>query len=167
LTPESILKIWYGSWGLQLISAPIYIFQDLTLESILGETRYGSRGLHLIGAPIQCTYLHFSKNLVEFGQSHLVLDQSQIALNMSFHVRWSTQQLHRSRKIWLIKDQSSLAKHSETADDVWYHEYHVFWTWQKGTWGSTKSRPTQPKSKDQGAHNRGGLEDNYRIKSYK
>jgi hypothetical protein len=35
-----------------LFSAPIYVFQDLTLESILEETWYGSRGLHLIGAPI-------------------------------------------------------------------------------------------------------------------
>jgi hypothetical protein len=29
------------------------------------------------------------------------------------------------------------------------------------------SRSTQPKDMGQEAHNRGGLEDNYRIKSYK
>jgi hypothetical protein len=67
----------------------------------------------------------FSKNLVGFGQSHLVLDQSQIVLSKSFQVEWSTQQLHRSRKIWLIKDQSSLAKHSGAIDEVSYHGYHV------------------------------------------
>jgi hypothetical protein len=36
LTPESILEeVWYGSWGLHLFGAPIYIFQ----EKKLGETR--------------------------------------------------------------------------------------------------------------------------------
>jgi hypothetical protein len=33
--------------------------------------------------------------------------------------------------------------------------------------GSTMSQPTQPKGTGQEAHNRGGLEDNYRIKSCK
>jgi hypothetical protein len=33
--------------------------------------------------------------------------------------------------------------------------------------GATMSRLTQPKGMGQVAHNRGSLEDNYRIKSYK
>jgi hypothetical protein len=33
--------------------------------------------------------------------------------------------------------------------------------------GAIMSRPTRPKDTGQEAHNRGGLEDNYRIKSYK
>jgi hypothetical protein len=33
--------------------------------------------------------------------------------------------------------------------------------------GSTMSRPTRPKGTGQEAHNRGGLEDNYRMKSCK
>jgi hypothetical protein len=52
-------------------------------------------------------------------------------------------------------------------DEVWYIAYHVSWTWPRGTEGSTKSRPTRPKGTGQEAHNRGGLEDNYRIESYK
>jgi hypothetical protein len=63
LTLESILEeIWYGSWGLHLSGAPIYIFKKLTTESTLEEIWYGSRGLHLIGAPI-CIF----KNLVGLG----------------------------------------------------------------------------------------------------
>jgi hypothetical protein len=34
----------------------------------------------------------------------------------------------------------------------------------RGTGGSTMSRPTRLKSTGQEAHNRGGLEDNYRVK---
>jgi hypothetical protein len=46
-------------------------FQDLTPESILEEIWYGSWGLHLIRAPIRCTYLRFSKkNLVRLDQSY-------------------------------------------------------------------------------------------------
>jgi hypothetical protein len=33
--------------------------------------------------------------------------------------------------------------------------------------GGSKSRPTRPEGMDQEAHNRGGLEDNYRIKTCK
>jgi hypothetical protein len=33
--------------------------------------------------------------------------------------------------------------------------------------GPTKSQPTRPKSMGQEAHNRGGLENNYRIRSCK
>jgi hypothetical protein len=45
----------------------------------------------------------FLKNLVGLGQSHLALDQSQIVLNNSFQVGRRTRQLHRSRKIQLIR----------------------------------------------------------------
>jgi hypothetical protein len=44
---------------------------------------------------------------------------------------------------------------------------HASWTQQKGIGGPTMSQPTRPKDTGQEAHNRGGLEDNYRIKSYK
>jgi hypothetical protein len=57
-------------------------FQNLTPESILEEIWYGSRRLHLIGAPI-----YIFRNLVGLSQSHLALDQSQIALNKLFQVR--------------------------------------------------------------------------------
>jgi hypothetical protein len=35
---------------------------------------------------------------------------------------------------------------------------------EHGGGGATKSQPTRPKSTGQGAYNRSGLEDNYRIK---
>jgi hypothetical protein len=43
------------------------------------EIWYGSQGLHLISAPI-----YVFRNSVELGQSHLALDQIQIALNKLF-----------------------------------------------------------------------------------
>jgi hypothetical protein len=52
-------------------------------------------------------------------------------------------------------------------DEVWYHGYHISYTRPNGTGGPTMSRSTPPKGTGQEAHNRGGLEDNYRIKSYK
>jgi hypothetical protein len=75
----------------------------LTPESILEEIWYGSQGLHLIGAPI-----YDFKNLVGLGQSHLTLGHIQIALNKLFDVRQSTQSLHQSRKIWLIRIKALL-----------------------------------------------------------
>jgi hypothetical protein len=47
-------------------------------------------------------------------------------------------------------------------NEVRYHGYHISWTRQRGTGGPTMSRPTRPKDTGQEAHNRGGLEDNYR-----
>jgi hypothetical protein len=89
--------IWYESRELHLIGTPIrctYLhFQDMTPESILEEIWYGSQGLHLIAAPI-CVF----RNLVGLGQSHLGLDQSQIALNKLFQVGQSTRKLRQSRK---------------------------------------------------------------------
>jgi hypothetical protein len=52
-------------------------------------------------------------------------------------------------------------------DEVWYHGYHVSWTRQRGTGGPTISQSTRPKGTGQEALNPGGLEDNYRIESYK
>jgi hypothetical protein len=52
--------------------------QNLTPKSILGKIWYNSWGLHLIGAPIHVFKLGGTQ------QSHLVLDQSQIALNELF-----------------------------------------------------------------------------------
>jgi hypothetical protein len=73
-------------------------FQDLTPKSILEVIWYVSRGLHLIGARVRCTFLRFQRP-VGLDQSHLALDQSQIALNTLFQVGQSTQQLRQSRKI--------------------------------------------------------------------
>jgi hypothetical protein len=52
-------------------------------------------------------------------------------------------------------------------DEDGYKGYHISWTQKKGTGGPTKSRPTRPEGTGYGAHNRGSLEDNYRIKSCK
>jgi hypothetical protein len=54
---------------------------------------------------------------------------------------------------------------SNHIDEVLYHAYHISWTQLNGTGGPTMSRPTWPKGTGQEAHNRGSLEDNYRIKS--
>jgi hypothetical protein len=53
------------------------------------------------------------------------------------------------------------------SDECWYLGYHISWTRQRGMGGGTMNRLTQPKGMGQVAHNRGSLEDNYRIKSYK
>jgi hypothetical protein len=52
-------------------------------------------------------------------------------------------------------------------DKVWYHGYHISWTQPNRIGGPTMCRPTRPKGMGQEAHNRGCLEDNYTIKSYK
>jgi hypothetical protein len=56
---------------------------------------------------------------------------------------------------------------SDNTDEDGYQGYHVSWTRQKGTRRPTKRRPTRFEGTSQGGHNRGGLEDNYRIKSCK
>jgi hypothetical protein len=53
-----------------------------------------SRGLHLIGAPI-----YVFKNLVGLGQSHLALDQSQIALTSYSKSDGALDNFTKSRKI--------------------------------------------------------------------
>jgi hypothetical protein len=116
-------------------------FQDLTPKSILEKIWYGSQGLHLIGAPI-CVF----KNLVGLGQSHLALNQSQIALNKLFQVGQSPRQLCQSGKVWLIRIKACLPSTrglltrfvtTGAADEVCYHRYHDSWTWQKGIGGLT------------------------------
>jgi hypothetical protein len=43
LTPESILEeIWYGSRGLHLIGAPIYVFQKKKNLVRLGQSRFST-----------------------------------------------------------------------------------------------------------------------------
>jgi hypothetical protein len=59
-----------------------------------------------------------------------------------------------------FQDQGSLAKHSGAVDEVWYHEYHVNWTWGEGKGGPTMSQPTHPEDPGQEAHYRGSLKDN-------
>jgi hypothetical protein len=88
----------------------------LTPESILGEILYESWGLHLIGAPIRVL-----TNLGGLSQSHLALNQSQIALNELFQNKWSTRQLRQNTEDLINQVQSSLVKHSPAADEVWYH----------------------------------------------
>jgi hypothetical protein len=78
-------------------------FQKLTPESTLEEIWYGSRGQHLIGAPI-----YVSKNLVGLGQSHLALDQSQIALTSYSKSKGALGNFTRSRKIWLTRIKNRL-----------------------------------------------------------
>jgi hypothetical protein len=76
------------------------------LGHLFAFSRFGSR-INSLGdlvwesgaTPHRCTYLRFQRP-VGLGQSHLTLDQSQIALNKLFHVEQSTRQLHQSRKIW-------------------------------------------------------------------
>jgi hypothetical protein len=128
-------------------------FQDMTPESILEEIWYGSQGLHLIAAPI-----YVFRNLVGLGQSHLGLDQSQIALNKLFQVGQSTRKLLQSRKTWLTRIKARLPS---------TRGYHISWTQQKEIGGSAMTQPTRPKDMGQEAHNRDGLEDNYKIKSCK
>jgi hypothetical protein len=63
--------------------------------------------------------------------------------------------------------QAQLPSTRGAIDEDGYQGCHVSWTRQKGIRGPTKSWPTQPEGTSQGGHNRGGLEDNYRNKSYK
>jgi hypothetical protein len=109
--------------------APIYVFQDLTPESILEEIWYGSQGLHLIGAPI-CVFLK-KKNLVRLGQSHFSTrpepnNTQQVIPSWMEHLATSPKQED-------LVDLSSLAKHSVAANEDGYQGYHVSWTQQKGT----------------------------------
>jgi hypothetical protein len=48
-----------------------------------------------------------------------------------------------------FQDQSSFAKHSRVADEVWYYGYLANWTWREGTGGPVMSQPTQ--AEDPGA----------------
>jgi hypothetical protein len=57
--------------------------------------------------------------------------------------------------------------HMIHSDEIWYHGYYVSWTRRKGTRRSVMSRFTRPKNTGQVAHNRGGLKDRYKIKSFK
>jgi hypothetical protein len=65
---------------------------------------------------------------------------------------------------YFLVDELILVVCGFISDKDGYQGYHVSWTRQKETGGPTKSRPTRPEGTGQGAHNRGGLEDNYKIK---
>jgi hypothetical protein len=73
-------------------------FQKLTPESTLEEIWYGSRGIYLIGAPI-CVF----KNLVGLYQSHLALNQSQVALKSYSKLDGPLGNFATCRKIWLTR----------------------------------------------------------------
>jgi hypothetical protein len=85
--------------------------------------------MHLFSAPIRIII-----DLVALGQHHETLSQL-------FRIRQSTQQLRLKEGGLNFQDQSSLAKQSGAADEVWYHGYHTDWTWRERTGGPTMSRP--------------------------
>jgi hypothetical protein len=118
--------------------------------------------------PNRCTYLHFSekKTWWDSVRDILALDQSQTTLNKLFQVGWSTRQLRWSRKIWLI--WSKLA--CQALGGCW--RGWIPWVPRlldsaERNKGHTKSWSTRPEGTGQEAHDRGGLEDNYRIWSCK
>jgi hypothetical protein len=59
------------------------------------------------------------------GQSHLALGQSHVALRQVIPSRTEHSTASPKQEGLLVKDRSSLAKHSGAADEVWYHGYHI------------------------------------------
>jgi hypothetical protein len=74
-------------------------FQKLTPELTLEEIWYGSRRLYLST---------FSKKMVRHGQSHLALDQSQIALTTFPMSDGALGNFSKSKKIWFTRIKARL-----------------------------------------------------------
>jgi hypothetical protein len=96
----------------------------LTPKLILGEIWYRSHGLHLIGAPTQCTYPRFNQLggtwLELFSTRPEPISTQLVIPDKAEHSTTSPEEESSNNQ-----DQSSLAKHSGAADEVWYHGYQV------------------------------------------
>jgi hypothetical protein len=104
--------------------------------------------VHLFSAPF-CVKI----DLVALGPNYQALDQL-------FQTRQSTRQVYLKEEGLNFQEQSSLAKHSGAANEVWFHGYHDNWTRREGTRGPTMSQPTRPKDPSQEARYRGSPKDN-------
>jgi hypothetical protein len=93
----------------------------IEINNILGGTRLNFQRIGQLIETIQSTRLNFQRlgQLIETIQS--------------------TQQLFLKEEGLNFQDRSSFVKHLGAADKVWYHGYHVKWTWREEIGGNHES----------------------------